>query len=98
MTTPTPQPPEADGTRANLLAVLDWAQAHINDSGTAPISIRIGHVSTSSNTVQRDTIQILNAPPAVLDVLYDWVRKSASIRNGILPFMDVRDGAITITT
>lgn len=98
MTTPSPQPPEADGTRANLLAVLDWAQAHIEDHGTAPITISIGHTSTVTNTIQGTSVQILKAPPAILDVLYDWVRKSASSRNGILPIMSIQDGAVTITT
>jgi hypothetical protein len=70
--------------REALLIELGEIQAHgVSGNGTAPVTIQIGFVS-ESNMVRGDGIVILEAPPAVLDAVIDWIR---SARKADEPYM-----------
>lgn len=60
--------------RNELLGLIAATQNHDKDGhGTAPVTVQIGYVD-AANMVRDDGIVIVDAPPAVIYAVIDWVR------------------------
>jgi hypothetical protein len=77
-----------------LAAITERVLGEDKFSGCAPVTLTIGFIAEPSNQVKADGIVITNAPPAILEVVNDFVAKEKD--SGHMVFAQPGHGGLLI--
>lgn len=87
-------------TRNELLVLISNTQADhegmFGRSGTAPVTVEIGYVS-SSGQVQHDGLIVREAPATVVTAVYEWAAARKASKSASQVFVAVGHGGLTVT-
>lgn len=64
-----------------LAAITDRVVGEDKFSGCAPVTLTIGFVAEPSNQVKGDGIVIMNAPPAIMEVVNKFIAEQKESEN-----------------